>query len=167
MICNTVDAVPDNYKFFLDSQFTEMPQLYGDEIQGLKELYAFRMMLEAKAVAYKQAIGHEPDYDQPKQIMYVCMGMGSKSLASQSGLHRKGYVDICKDIDRRYRLQFEGLGFAKAAKGDDPMGVSNIFGNEDGKTGGSQAAPAEPEPPLREDLDAFGQGKGRGKNDGK
>ena len=97
------------------------------------------------------------------------MDMGSNNLASQSGLDRKGYVDICEDIDRRYRLQFEGLDFAKAATGDNPMSLSNLFGNEDGKTGGSQAAPAKHEPPHREDFDAFGRGKGKGKgkNDGK
>ena len=111
-ICNTVDAVPENYQFYLDSQFTVMPQVYGDKIKGLKELYGFRMMLKAKAVAYKKAIGHEPGRGQLKQILYVCMDMASKNLASQSWLDRKGFVDICEDIDRRYRLQLEGLDFA-------------------------------------------------------
>ena len=97
-----------------------MPQLYGDNIKGLKELYAFRLMPKAMVVFYKKAIGSEPDHDQLKQILYVCMDMTSKKLASQSGLDRKGYVDSCEDIDRRYRLQFEGLDFAKAAKGDNP-----------------------------------------------
>ena len=51
------------------------------------------------------------------------------------------------------------------AKGDDPMGLSNLFDAEEYKP----TSPVEPEPPpLREDLDAFGQkGKGNGKNDGK
>ena len=43
-----------------------MPQLYGDKIKGLKELYALRLMLKAKVVAYKKAIGNEPDHDQLK-----------------------------------------------------------------------------------------------------
>ena len=46
--------IPDKYKFYLDSQFAAMPQLYGDKIKGLKELYAFRLMLKAKAVAYNK-----------------------------------------------------------------------------------------------------------------
>ena len=82
-----------------------------------------------KAVAYKKAIGHEPDHEQLKQILYVCIDMNSKNLASQSGFDRKPYVDTCEDIDRRYRLQFEGLDFARAAKGDDPTGLSYISEN--------------------------------------
>ena len=97
LICNTVDAVPDNYQFYLDSQLTAMPQIYGDQIKGLKELYSFRMMLKAKVVAYKKAIGHEPDHGHLKQILYVCMDMASKTMASQSGLDRKPYIDICED----------------------------------------------------------------------
>ena len=55
-----------------------------------------------------------------------------KNLASQSGLDCKGYFDLCEDIHRRYQLQFEGLDFAKAPNGDDPMGLSDLFmGEED------------------------------------
>ena len=39
LICNTVDAVLENYKFYPDSQFTAMPQTYSDKIKCLKELY--------------------------------------------------------------------------------------------------------------------------------
>ena len=122
-------------------------------------------MMKAKVIVYMKAIGHEPDHAHFKQILYVCMDMASKTLASQSGLDRKPYLEICEDIDRRYRLQFDGLDFGKVAKGDGPMGLSNLFDAEEHKL----AQPVEPEPPpLREDLDAFGQkGKGKGKNDGK
>ena len=64
IVCNAVDAIPENYNIYLDSQFTAMPHLYGDKIKGLKELYAFRLMLKAKVVAYKKAIGTEPDHGQ-------------------------------------------------------------------------------------------------------
>ena len=37
-ICSIVDAVPENYKFDLVSQFVAMPQLYGDKVKGLKAL---------------------------------------------------------------------------------------------------------------------------------
>ena len=90
-MCNIVDAVPENYKFFLDSQFTAMPQVYGDKIKGLKDLYNFRLMLKAKVMAYKKAIGCDPDFEQLKQVLYVCMDMQSKNLASQSSLDRRGY----------------------------------------------------------------------------
>ena len=123
LICHSVDAVPENYKFYLDSQFTAMPQVYGEKVKGLKELYQFRLMMKAKVIAYKKAIGHEPDHSHLKQILYVCMDSASKILASQSGLDRRPYLEICEDIDRRYRLQFEGLDFGKVAKGDDPMGA--------------------------------------------
>ena len=106
-ICNIVDDVPENYKFFLDSQFTAMPQVYGDKIKGLKDLYNFRLMLKGKVVAYKKAIGQDPDFERLKQILYVCMDLQSKNLASQSGLDRRGYAELCEDIDRRYRLQYE------------------------------------------------------------
>ena len=144
-----------------------MPQVYGDNVKGLKELYAFRLMLKLKVVAYKNAIGHEPDHAQLKQILYVCMDMTSKNLEPQSGLDRKLYFDMCEDIDRRYRLQFEGLDFAKAAKGDDHRGLSIFFENHE-----KPPAPVLPEEPERntaqkEDLDVVGNGKGRGKNDGK
>ena len=45
-ICNIVDAVPENYKFDFASQFISMPQVYGDKVKGLKELYQFRMLLK-------------------------------------------------------------------------------------------------------------------------
>ena len=125
-------------------------------------------MLKAKVVAYKKAIGHEPDHGQLKQILYVCMDMPSKNLASQSGLDRKGYAEICEDIDRRYRLQYEGLDFAKAAKSDDPMGLSNLL--EGSSETPDIQAPMEPErnpASPKEDLDPIGKGKGKGKNDGK
>ena len=48
-ICNIVDAVPEN--LLLDSQFTALPQVYGEKINGLKDLYNFRLMLKAKVVA--------------------------------------------------------------------------------------------------------------------
>ena len=89
-ICNIIDAAPENYKFFLDSQFTALPQVYGEKIKGFKDLYNFRLMLKAKVVAYKKAIGHEPDQEHLKQIFYACMDMASTSLASQSVLDRKG-----------------------------------------------------------------------------
>ena len=73
--------------------FTATPQIYDDKIKCPKELYGFQMTLKATVVAYKKAIGHEPDHGQLKQILYVCMGMASKNLASQSRLDRKGYVD--------------------------------------------------------------------------
>ena len=90
------------------------------------------MLLKSKVVACKKAIGNEPDHAQLKQILYVYMDMASTNLASQSGLDRNNYIDICEDIDRRYRLQLEGLDFAKAAKGDDPMGLINVFEGADG-----------------------------------
>ena len=81
-ICNTVGAVPENDQFYLDSQFKAMPHIYGDKIKGLKELYGFRMSLKAKIVGYKKGIGHEPDHGHLKQILYVCMDIASKTLAS-------------------------------------------------------------------------------------
>ena len=42
------------------AQFTAMLQLYGDKIKGLKELYAFCLVLKAKVVAYKKTMCHEP-----------------------------------------------------------------------------------------------------------
>ena len=80
LICNTVDAVLENYQFYMDSQFTAISQIYGDKIKGLKELYNFRMMLKAKFIACKKAIGHEPDHGHLKQILYVCMDVVSKTL---------------------------------------------------------------------------------------
>ena len=93
--------------------------------------------------------------------------MNSKNFASQSGLDRKPYIDMCEDIDRRCRLRFEGLDFSKAARADDPMGLSNMFENEDRPP--TQKPAEEPERgPLKEDLDAMCKGKGKGsKNNGK
>ena len=107
-----------------------MPQVYGDKIKGLKDFYNFRLMLKAKVVAYKKAIGHDPDFEQLKQVLYACMDMQSKNLASQSGLDRRGYAELVEDIDRRYRLQYEGLDFGKTAKLDDPIGLGNLHTQE-------------------------------------
>jgi hypothetical protein len=104
-----------------------MPQVYGDKVKGLKELFQFRTLLKSKVVAYKKAIGTEPDPSLLKQILWVCMDVSSKQLVSQSGLHHKSYDEICEDIDIRLCLQYDGLDVAKAAKGDDPMGLSNVF----------------------------------------
>ena len=60
-ICNIIDAVPETYKFDLDYQFISMPQVYGDKVKGLNELFQFRTLLKSKVVAYKKAIGTEPD----------------------------------------------------------------------------------------------------------
>ena len=100
-ICNIVDAVPENFKFDLDYQFIDMPHLNGDKIKGLTELYMFRMLLKSKLVSYNKAIGAKPGHAQLKPNLYVCMDMASKKLASQSGLDRTSYTDICEDIDRR------------------------------------------------------------------
>ena len=62
-ICKTVDAVLENYAFYLDMQFTTMPQIYAEKTKGLKELYASAMLLESKVLAYKKAIGSKPDHD--------------------------------------------------------------------------------------------------------
>ena len=133
-----------------------------EKIKGLKDLYNFRLMLKAKVVAYKKAIGHEPDQKHLKQILYVCMDMASKKFASRSGLGCKGYADLCEDMDRRYRLQYEGLDFGKTAKLDDPMGLSNLNLSE-AEPGAESPAQAEPERrPIRDDLDAMGKGKGKG-----
>ena len=170
-ICNIVDAVPANYKFFLDSQFTAMPQVYAEKIKGLKELYGFRLLLKSKIAAYKKAIGHEPDHEQLKQVLYVCMDAASKNLASQSGLDMRSFAENCEDIDRRYKLQYEGLDFSKVPKGDDPMGLSNILEHEHSQSSGPPAEGPERariQQPEMEHLDAMGKGgKGKGKNDGK
>ena len=100
-ICNIIDAVPEHHTFYLDSQFILMPQIYGDKAKGLKPFYQFRMLLKSKVVAYKKAIGSEPDPSLLKQILWVCMDDACKQLASQSGLDHKTYAEICEDIDRR------------------------------------------------------------------
>ena len=74
-------------------------------LEGLRDLYKCRLMLKANVLASKRVIGHEQDLEHLKQVLYVCMDMASKNLAVQSGLDRKGYADLCDDIDRRYRLQ--------------------------------------------------------------
>ena len=123
-----------------------MPHLYGEKIKGLKKLYAFRILLKSEVVAYKKAIGNEPDHAQLKQILYICIDMASTTLAAQSGLGRKSYADICEDIDRRYRLNFEEL--VQAASFDDPMGLSNLLEGGDGNA--SSAAPAFVEPEAQQ-----------------
>ena len=144
-----------------------LPQLYGDKIKGLKELYAFRMLLKAKVSAYKKAIGVEPDHEQLKQVLYVCMDSTSKNLASETGLDGKPYLAIGEDIDRRYRLQFGVLDFAKPQKGDDPMGLSNVSEAQWAAALGVKEEPAAstPAPTATEksDLDAVNKGKGKGK----
>ena len=109
----------------LDSRSVAIPQLWGDKVKGLKEMYALCMLQISKVVAYKKAIGVEPDSSLLKQILWVCMHVGSKNLVSQLDLGRKEYFDIFEDTDRRYRLQFDSLVFAKTAKGDDPRIATN------------------------------------------
>ena len=46
-----------------------MLKVDGEKMKASKELYAFRLMLTAKTVAHKKAIGHEPDHEQFKQIL--------------------------------------------------------------------------------------------------
>ena len=60
---------PRIIKSDLDSQFVSMPQVYGDKVKGLKELFQCRTLLKFKVVAYKKAIGTEPDLSLLKQIL--------------------------------------------------------------------------------------------------
>lgn len=125
-ICNIIDAVSETYHFHLNSKLIAMPQIYGDQIKSLKELYAFRLFLNSKVVAYNNATGSGPDHAQFKQHRLCVHGHGIKELAAQSGLDQEAYSEICEDIDRRYRLEYEGLVVAKSAKGDEPKCPTTI-----------------------------------------
>ena len=89
-ICNIVDALPENYKFYLDTQLMLLTQ-HSDKIKGLKELYGFRLLLTSKVAAYKKAVGEEPSQDRLKEILWCVMDVASKDLANLRGLDKMGY----------------------------------------------------------------------------
>ena len=81
-ICNIMDAMPANFKFYLDSQFTDMPRTHAPLVKGLKELYMFRILMKSRVTAYKKAVGVEPSHDKLKEILWELGPMGRKQWKS-------------------------------------------------------------------------------------
>ena len=77
-ICNIVDALPANYKFYLDAQLAALPHKHADNIKGLKELYEFRVLLKKQVAEYKKVIGNDPSQEKLKEILWVVMDKGNK-----------------------------------------------------------------------------------------
>ena len=124
-------------------------------------------MLRQKVAEFKKCIGKEPDGDKLRDILFTCMDVNSKLLASQSKLdvQQEGvdmYQALCEDIDRRYKIEFGTLEI-KGRQRDDPMGLHNIDDGQDKEFEEVKEVAAQ------NDIDAVqkGKGKGKGKNDGR
>ena len=149
----------------MDCLITALPQQYAMGIKTLKDLYGFRLLLKKKVAEYKKVVGQEPSHKKLGEILWSCMDVGSKQLASQSGLDKKAvskdvdmYKVLCEDVDRRYRIQYGTLDFKTSGAKDDPMGLSSAaeMSGEEAEERAKEAAPDAA------DLDAVGKGRGKG-----
>ena len=82
LIYNSVDAIPVNAEFHMNHQLTALSVEWAPKIQNLKELYAFRVLLRQKVAEFKTRISKEPDPDKLRDILFTCMDVNSKLLAS-------------------------------------------------------------------------------------
>ena len=106
---------------------------WAPKIKNLKDLYAFRVLLKSKTNEYKKTMGKEPPIEHLRNILYTCMDVNSKQVASSKGLDRQQYdehgkpknmyKELCEDIDRRYKDEFGSLEVNVSSK-DEPMGLS-------------------------------------------
>ena len=77
---------------------------YSDEIQDLKTLYGFRLLLKKRAAEYKKVIGLEVDPGKLKEFIWNAMGPNSKMAATQMGIHKQEYAKIVEHIDERFKV---------------------------------------------------------------
>ena len=89
LIYNSVDALPENAEFHMDCALTALPQQHAMGIKNLMDLYGFRLLLKKKVAEYKTIVGQEPEHKKLGEILWSCMDVASKQLASQTGLDKK------------------------------------------------------------------------------
>ena len=101
LICNLVDAVPENASFIMGAELMGLVKMHADKIKNLKDLYGFRLLLKRKEAEYKREIGNKPDDTQMKQILWNTMDPASRVAASQAKAEGKDYKTLADHIDGR------------------------------------------------------------------
>ena len=86
MIYNSVGAIPLNAEFDMNHQLTALSLEWAPDIQHIKELYAFRLLLRQKVAEFKKCIGTESEPDKFRDIFFTVTDVSSKLLASQNKL---------------------------------------------------------------------------------
>ena len=167
LINESVDAVPENTKLFLNSKFMGLLKEYADKIKNIKDLWNLRQLMKRQAVEYKRAIGHSPDPAMLMDVIWNVMDVSSKMSAQQdpklvgeteSGVAKMNFENLVSHIDRRYKMAYDTMDFSQKTK-DDPMGLSAVKEDEDDKE--------KEEESERADLDYVNKGTQKGKGKGK
>ena len=65
----TVYDIPENAKFLMGAELSDMVKRYGDKVKDLKSMYGFRLLLKNRAAEYKKTIGEEVDTNKLHEIL--------------------------------------------------------------------------------------------------
>ena len=52
-VVRAVDDIPENAKFLMGAELSDMVKRYGDKVKDLKSMYGFRLLLKKRAAEYK------------------------------------------------------------------------------------------------------------------
>ena len=81
-ICEAVDAVPENAAFIMQAELMALVKNFSDKVKNIRDLYGFRLHLDKKIIAFKRAIGDEPDAANLKLIIWNVMDPAQRLVAS-------------------------------------------------------------------------------------
>ena len=101
-----VDEIPENAKFLMGAEISNLVHKFGDKVKDLKTLYGFRLLVKDRAAAFNKTIGEDVDPEKLRELIWNAMDPGSKMMATQMGVHREDYAAMTKFIDERYRVTF-------------------------------------------------------------
>ena len=123
LVCQLVDAIPENAAFHLNKELVNLTKMHGGKVTDLRTLYGFRLLLNRKVAEFKKVIGHNPSEEHSDAILWNVMDVDSKTKAMALNLAGRTYKDLYGHIDQRYRIMFGHMDY-KAEKKDDPMGLA-------------------------------------------
>ena len=158
LICNIVDAVPENDSFIMGAELMGLVKMHADKIKNLKDLYGFRLLLKRKEAEYEREIGIKPDDTQMKQILWNTMDAASRVTASQAKAEGGNYKLLADHIDGRYKITYGTLEYKTTTSNAMDISLADEYEKEKDAEGDGQA-----EGGSQGHLDAFGKGKGKGK----
>ena len=93
-VVRAVDEIPENAKFLMGAEISNLVHKFGDKVKDLKTLYQFRLLVANRAAAFKKTIGEDVDPEKLRELIWNAMDPGSKMMATQMGVHMGG---LCRD----------------------------------------------------------------------
>ena len=93
----------------MQAELMALVKNFSDKVKNIRDLYGFRLHLDKKIIAFKRAIGDEPDAANLKLIIWNVMDPAQRLVASEtrhegSGktVAKMGYAELVEHIDYRY-----------------------------------------------------------------